>query len=306
MFDHFLWEIVICPVLIALATRLLADRLRPEAAALLLVTSLAATAAAVLLTLAAFAVKAVAELPLTGELLGVSDAYVRADTAAEPWASWLSVALLAVAVAGIARVWRTHRRDTAYARRFAALTATDGVVTVDDDRAEAFAVPGRPGRIVVTTGMRAALDDDRFAALLAHERAHLEGRHHLAVLLVHLSAAVHPAFRPLVRLFDHLVERAADERAAAEVADRRTVAHAIGTAALVADHTHRAGRLRIAPSRTDLSRAGTIPRRVASLLTPRRAQPLPLFAIPAGIAAFALVWTAECVLDLGQLLAAAS
>ncbi|GAA4954161.1 M56 family metallopeptidase [Actinoplanes utahensis] len=306
MFDHFLWEILICPVLIALAIRLLADRLRPETAVAFLVTSLAATAAAVLLTLGVFALKAVAELPVTGALLGLSDAYVRADTAAEPWASWLSLVLLAAAVTGIVHVVRIHRRDTAYARRFTALTATDGVVTVDDDRAEAFAVPGSPGRIVVTTGMRAALDDHRFAALLAHERAHLHARHHLMVLLVHLSAAVHPAFRLLVRQFDHLVERAADERAATEIADRRTVAHAVGTAALVSEYTHRAGRLRVAPSRTDLSRAGTVPRRVASLLTPRRPAPRPLLAIPAAIATFALVWTAECVIDLGELLAAAS
>ncbi|WP_433824792.1 M56 family metallopeptidase [Actinoplanes sp. CA-015351] len=306
MFDHFVWEVVICPALIAVVIRLLADRLRPEAAAIFLVTSLVATAAGCLLTLAAFALKAVAELPFAASPLHISDAYVRADTAREPWVSWLSLVLLVAALAGITRVWRTHHRDAVYARRFATLpVAGDGVVLLDDERAEAFAVPGTPGRIVVTTGMRAALDDSRYAALLAHERAHLTARHHVMVLLVHLSAAVHPAFRLLVRPFDYLIERAADERAATEVDDRRVVAHAIGAAALVSEHTHRAGSLRIAPSRRDLRRAGAVPRRVASLIAPRRARSLLPLLIPAAVAAFSLAWTAECVLDLGQLLAAA-
>nr|BFE70551.1 hypothetical protein GCM10020092_038520 [Actinoplanes digitatis] len=164
-------------------------------------------------------------------------------------------------------------------------------------------MPGAGGRIVVTTGMRAALDDAQYAALLAHERAHLAAHHHRLVLLARLSAAVHPAFRLLTRKFDYLVERAADERAAAELDDRRAVAVAIGAAALVSDGGH--GSLRMTPSREDLRRAGAVPRRVASLLAPRRTRsPLPL-VVPAAVAAFSLAWTAECVYDLGELLLAA-
>ncbi|MEV0896034.1 M48 family metalloprotease [Actinoplanes sp. NPDC049802] len=306
MFDHFLWEVLICPVLVVFTIRYLADRLRPEAAAFLLVTSLTAAAVGCLVTLGAFTLKAVAELPLTASPLGISDAYVRADTAGEPWVSWLAVAMLLTAQIGLARVWRTHRRDTAYARRYTGLPTVDGqVVILDDDRAEAFAVPGGDGRIIVTTGMRAALDDTQYSALLAHERAHLRSRHHRLVLLAHLSAAVHPAFRLLTRHIDHLVERAADERAAAELGDRRGVARAIATAALVSDSTHRVGSLRMAPSSPDLSRAGAVPRRVASLITPRRNRPLLALVIPAAVAAFSLAWTAECVWDLGELLIAA-
>ncbi|MBW6437489.1 M56 family metallopeptidase [Actinoplanes hulinensis] len=306
MFDHFVWEILICPVLVVVAIRYLADRLRPEAAAFLLVTSLTAAAAGCLVTLGAFALKAVAELPLTASLLHLSDAYVRADTDSEPWVSWLSLALLVAALTGVARVWRTHRRDTRYARRYTGLPTVDGqVVVLDDDRAEAFAVPGGDGRIVVTTGMRDALDDVQYAALLAHERAHLRSRHHRLVLLAHLSAAVHPVFRLLTRHIDHLVERAADERAAAELGDRRGVARAIATAALVSDSTHRVGSLRMAPPSPDLSRAGAVPRRVASLITPRRNRPLLALALPAAIAVFSLAWTVECVVDLGELLIAA-
>ena len=306
MFDHFVWSVVICPVLVVVAIRYLADRLRPEAAAIFLVTSLSAAAAASLVTLTAFAVKAFAELPAGGDLLRISDGYVRADTAREPWVSWLCLAMVLAALAGIARVWRAHRRDTAYARRFTTLPTGDGqIVILDDDRVEAFAVPGAGGRIVVTTGMRAALDDAQFAALLAHERAHLAARHHRLMLLAQLSAAVHPAFRLLTRQFDYLVERAADERAATELDDRRAVAVAIGTAALVSDGAHRVGSLRLAPSHQDLRRAGSVPRRVASLLAPRHARSLLPLAIPAAVAAFSLAWTAECVYDLGELLYAA-
>ncbi|MFC7534868.1 M48 family metalloprotease [Actinoplanes sp. GCM10030250] len=300
MFDHFVWEVVICPVVVAFAISYLADRLRPERAAIFLAVSLAAAAAASLVTITAFALKAIAELPAAGPLLNISDEYVRADTAQEPWVSWLSLAMTIAAVAGLARVWHTHRRDTRFARRWTARPAgSDRVLLVDDDRAEAFAVPGPDGRIVVTTGMRAALDDTQYAALLAHERAHLEARHHRLVLLAHLSAAVHPAFRPLTRQFGYLVERAADERAAAQLGDRRVVARAIAAAALVSEG---AAGLRVAPSREDLRQAGAVPRRVASLLAPRRTRSLLTLAIPAAVAAFSLVWTAECVWDLGELL----
>ncbi|MEV6303282.1 M48 family metalloprotease [Actinoplanes sp. NPDC051861] len=303
MFDHFIWEVVICPLLLALAIRLLAERLRPERAARLLVASLAAAAAACLITLAAFALKAFAEVPAIAARLNISDAYVRADTAQEPWVSWLSLAMTIAAVAGITRVWHVHRRDTAYARRFTTVPTAEGrVLVLDDERAEAFAVPGADSRIVVTTGMRAALDDTQYAALLAHERAHLDAGHHRLVLLARLSAAVHPAFRLLTRQFDYLVERAADERAAAQIDDRRTVAKAIAAAALVSQRTHRAGTLGIAPNSGDLRRAGAVPRRVASLLTPGHHRSLLTLAIPAVVAAFSLVWTVECVWDLGELL----
>jgi Zn-dependent protease with chaperone function len=306
VFDHFVWEVVVCPLLVAVAIRFLADRLRPDAAATFLVTALAAAAVACLVTVAAFAVKAFAELPAVASPLRISDAYVRADTAQEPWVSWLSLAMTVAAVAGLIRVWLRHRRDTAYAGRWTGLPAgADRIVIVDDERAEAFAVPGPEARIVVTTAMRAALDDRRYAALIAHEQAHLRARHHRLILLAHLSAAVHPAFRLLLRPLDHLVERAADERAAAEIGDRRLVAHAIGAAALVADGAHRTGSLRIAPGRRDLRRAGAVPRRVASLLAPRGTGSLLPLAVPALVAAFSLVWTAECVYDLGELLHAA-
>jgi Zn-dependent protease with chaperone function len=42
-----------------------------------------------------------------------------------------------------------------------------------------YCVPGRLPTIVVTTGALAVLEPEQLAAVLAHERAHLAGRHHL-------------------------------------------------------------------------------------------------------------------------------
>ncbi len=304
MFDHFIWSVVVCPVLVAVAVRFLADRMRPDTSVLFSVASLAVTAAAGVLNLAAFAVKALAELPFVAGPLGFSAERVRADTAYVPWVSWVSAVLLIGVCAGLIRVWRQHHRDAVFVRRYAALPTEDGLALIDDDRAEAFAVPGRPGRIVVTTGMRAALDDDQYAALLAHERAHLSAGHHRLVQFARLSAAAYPGFWWLARRMEYLVERAADERAADELGNRRVVARAIGTAALVSTGATGRAALLMAPSSADLRHAGVVPRRVASLIAPRRGGSI-LLLMPVAVAASSVIWTGECVYDLAELLTAA-
>ncbi|MET7419675.1 M56 family metallopeptidase [Dactylosporangium sp. NPDC005555] len=307
MFDHFVWSVAVCPVAVAVAIRFLADRLRPDAALLFFVASMAATALACMINLTMFALKALAELPMVAALLGVSDEFVRADTAYVPWVSWLSLTMLLTTFAGMAWTWRAYRRDLAFARRFADLPTEDGQLTIlDDPRPEAFAVPtGGAGRIVVTAGMREALDDTQFAALLAHERAHLTQRHHRLVQVVRLSAAVHPVFWWLARRMDYLVERAADEHAATTLGNRAAVARAIAAAALVGVHPRRAVGLRMVPTDRDMRQAGAVPRRVASLIAPRSRRSALLVVAPAAVAVSSMFWTGECVYDLGELLHAA-
>ncbi len=58
--------------------------------------------------------------------------------------------------------------------------AADPVV-VQHATLAAYCLPGRGGRIVLTSAALAALSPDELAAVLAHERAHLSGRHHLAL-----------------------------------------------------------------------------------------------------------------------------
>ncbi|MFD7735090.1 M48 family metalloprotease [Kitasatospora phosalacinea] len=138
------------------------------------------------------------------------------------------------------------------------------VLVVADDRPEAFALPGlrgAGGRVVVSTGMLRILDAAGREVLLAHERAHLRGRHRLLSALVDLAGAVHPAVRGLAPVLDFQLERWADEAAAARAGDRRTAAAALARAALAAGARPERGPVMAVG-------AGPVPRRVAALLGP--------------------------------------
>jgi hypothetical protein len=100
---------------------------------------------------------------------------------------------------------------------------------VDHDTAAAYCLPGRTRRVVLTSAAVAVLDDDQLAAVLAHERAHLRGRHHLVLTMTAALAAAFP-FVPGLRQANtevaRLVEMLADD-AAARRCDRLTVATAL-------------------------------------------------------------------------------
>lgn len=302
MFDHFVWSVLVVPLVVVALTALLGERLPPAPAAVVLAWSAAGAALAGLVNLAAFTVKAAAEVPVVAGFFEWSTQPVIADTARERWVPWLCAALLVSAAVATARVAARHRRVRSLARGLIGSAGTDEVVLVESRSVEAFAVPGRPGRIVVTTSMRQALTDAQFEALVAHERAHLERGHSRLMLLSDLAGAVHPAFRWVSKRVGYLVERAADEHAALAVGDRKVLARAIGTAALAAR-----GRpaLEAGPfaSFARAKRPGAIPRRVTALLGRRihgrRIWPV---AIPAVFAVSSLIWTVEAVYDLVELL----
>lgn len=116
-----------------------------------------------------------------------------------------------------------HRRDSA--ERASTLrvvgdrVAGDGadVVRLYGKEFEAFSIGGRVPTIVLGAGV-AGLDPDARAAVLAHERAHLRGRHHLLVAWADALRAALPVV-PLARegaaWVRVLVELSADRRAAA-------------------------------------------------------------------------------------------
>ncbi|MHB1491179.1 MAG: M48 family metalloprotease, partial [Cellulomonas sp.] len=56
--------------------------------------------------------------------------------------------------------------------------AGGGLVVLDDEHPDAYALPGVRGRIVVSTAMLHALSADERRVLLAHEAAHLAHGHH--------------------------------------------------------------------------------------------------------------------------------
>ena len=107
-----------------------------------------------------------------------------------------------------------------------------GLVVADWAEPVAVAVPGRPGRVLVTSGLLRLLDADERRVVFAHERAHLAHRHHRLVWAAALAAAVHPLLRPVRDAVEFLAERWADEDAAAAVGDRALAARAVARAAL--------------------------------------------------------------------------
>ena len=159
-----------------------------------------------------------------------------------------------------------------------------------------------------------ALDDRGRAALLAHEHAHLAGRHHLFTTVAHLAAAANPLLLPVARAVDYTVERWADERAAAITGDRRLVASTIGQVALLATAPprppargrpghHRTLAITGARGRSvSLAWAGPVPRRVAALLAPPPRRQLALLAIVAILILTAGASAAEAARDLHALL----
>lgn len=91
--------------------------------------------------------------------------------------------------------------------------APDVVVVAAPERA-AYCVSGRPPAIVVTSAAVAALDADELAAVLAHERAHLTGRHSLAVTTLRGLASVFPKLTLMsegVTEVSRLLEMCADD-----------------------------------------------------------------------------------------------
>ena len=106
------------------------------------------------------------------------------------------------------------------------------IVIVDDDRPDAFAVPGRGrGLVVITTGLSTALTADERSAVIEHERAHLRHRHHFYVQVVELAACLNPILRSWTHVVRLAVERSADECAARR--GRGAAARAVARAALV-------------------------------------------------------------------------
>ncbi|MEU8762916.1 M48 family metalloprotease [Streptomyces sp. NPDC048659] len=148
-------------------------------------------------------------------------------------ASALGAAVLAAARGSLAEAGRLRTAR----RQVAGIPEAGGMCVLDDDRPDAFALPGGPrgaGRIVVTAGMLRALDAHEREALLGHERAHLAARHHLFLGLAALAGWCHPALAAVVPHVSFAAERAADEAAARACGDRRLAARAVGRAALAA------------------------------------------------------------------------
>jgi Zn-dependent protease with chaperone function len=104
-----------------------------------------------------------------------------------------------------------------------------GAVLVEHSQPAAYCVAGRQPTVILTTAAVQALDADQLDAVLAHERAHLVGRHHRLLALARIGREVFP-FLPLMRYAEQqvarLVELHADD-AATRARDPRLLATAL-------------------------------------------------------------------------------
>jgi Zn-dependent protease with chaperone function len=284
---------LVIPALAGAAARPLAARLEPRQATWLLTSATVALAGCSTAALAMLAASAAARAPVLAAVGDYSQSVIRRGDPISATAGALAALALAGAVVAVALKLRNRLRALAESYRRAAglraagrhdddshaagSSADDRIVVVPGPAIEAYALPGSPGRIVVSGRLLDRLDARRRAALIAHEQAHLAGRHHLFAAVARLAAAANPLLLPVARSVEYTVERWADEHAAAVTGDRRLVAETIGQVALLAGpRGRRAGiALGVIGTRTwrlSMAWAGPVPRRVAALLAapPRR------------------------------------
>ncbi|MCH5670390.1 M56 family metallopeptidase [Streptomyces gilvus] len=256
------WLPLLVPLLAVPLARRGAEHLPPRAAAwaltaLTLVLALSSTAALALLALnGALRLPSVAALGhLSPHLLGDG------SLATVPAAVLAACALTALGASLLRRTVRHVREVRAAHRQFGSEASAGDLWVREDERPDAYALPGRPGRIVVTTGMLRALSAREREVLFAHERAHLTGRHHLFLAATEFAVALHPALRGLRAPLSYALERWADESAARVTGDRTLTARAVGRAALAARAATPRPRLSLTAT------AGPVPRRVSALLS---------------------------------------
>ncbi len=126
------------------------------------------------------------------------------------------------------------RRGRATHRQLVGLLAGEqdprfGAHVIEHDVPLAYCIPGAGGRVVVTTAAVDALDQQQLAAVMAHENAHLDGRHDLVLFGAAVASSAFPwsrFFRVARSELSVLVEMLADDRAL-RVSDRDSLVSAL-------------------------------------------------------------------------------
>ena len=129
--------------------------------------------------------------------------------------------------------WVTETRRRQHRNRVDLLSSPLGddaqVRLLDHPAPMAFCLPGMRTLTVLSSGLVELFEEDEFAAVLEHERAHLRGQHHLVLLAFHAWHDALPWF-PIAsraeRAVAILIELIADDTAAKTV-ERASIARAI-------------------------------------------------------------------------------
>lgn len=230
---------LVLPALAALALGVPAAgphrRLHPSLGARGLAIATAALGLAVVAAAATLAVGFLSGIPWVSQHFSWCTPLSRTHDAVPVWLGVPAIAALSYNAAMAARAWREVRRAQLAPKDF-----SGDVRVVNDDRPDAYAMAGRPGHVVVSTGMLRLLDPTERQVLLAHERSHLRHRHHRYIALAVVATAAVPVLSFVTERLRLAAERWADEDAAAEIGDRELVARTIIRAALAsADYERR-------------------------------------------------------------------
>lgn len=220
----------------------------------------------------------------------------------------VAAGLATAGVRGAAALCRSRRRtlEHAYAARlFGRPDRRLGIVVVDTPNKIVYSVAGRPSAIVVSEPALAALTDLELNAVLAHERAHLSGRHHLILGFARALATVMPPlplFTAGPTALGRLVEMWADDTAARQHDVRALVTALLALAgpplpprralaAAASGVTERAGRLldRASATRVRTEWAGSVLLICTLLGTP---------VLAASSATAGIAWCADLLLSL--------
>ncbi|MGX5653963.1 M56 family metallopeptidase [Geodermatophilus nigrescens] len=230
-------------VLLVFGPRLAAARWTRQAPRLAILTWQALTVAAVAAVVLAGVTSLIPITALADDLGAIVHACAVSIATAYATPEFLPGRLLGTVLAGVIPVWLLvcaarvlvggwrSRRDLHRSLDLVADPGASpgGLVVLEAAAPAAFCVPGRTSHIVISRGALDCLSRRELDGVLAHEAAHLHGRHNLAVAL---SEILSRAF-PRVPLFAvaavqtrELIELLADD-AALEAVDRVSLASAI-------------------------------------------------------------------------------
>ncbi len=160
---------------------------------------------------------------------------------------------------------RTHEHAELARMTARSLPGAGPAMVLDAEQPVAYCVPGRPAAIVLSSGALAVLDPAQLTAVLAHERAHLAGRHHVLTGLTRALSACFPAVPVFARgagEVARLAEMCADD-AAARRSGRPTL-----IAALLAMGTGKAVPATVVPATALAATGCAVVSRVQRLLDP--------------------------------------
>ena len=155
--------------------------------------------------------------------------------------AWVALASLVFVLARgllvFTRIAVALRRSFRLSRELGQLAG--GLVVIPEAEPDAYAMPGRPGRVIATQGLLRALSPQSRQLVLAHEQAHLDAGHHWHLAATALAAAVNPALSRIKAAQELCVERWADETAADLVGRSAAAAALPDVVALIGNSTPR-------------------------------------------------------------------